>query len=288
MVPAVDGRSGSRTAIERRWYRPSMVMRVRQAGPTGLLALSMAVAGCLPAARTTQSTGVPSPDAIGSSAPGSSPVVAPSASPHAEIAAIDAFAKLASSGKLTYHVAFTGEVRASVNRLPIAGAMDVAGNDFSSTFTYDFNPDYPGLGKVRVQVRGVDSHGWIKRGSAAWSAMKTYGVDQSYVPFKSVEAPTDVKYLGPVKIAGATYYKIGVPHSLLIHPNTIPYQIQREEVRETELQVVIDAAGEPRSGTWSLRGQARIGAGEGQLQHVEYTLTLTFSKVGAKISVKRP
>lgn len=288
MVPAVDGRSGSRTALERRWYRRGMVTRVRLAGWAGLLAASMVLVGCLPAARTTQSSGAPSPDAIESTAPGSSPVLAPSASPKAETAAIAAFAKLASNGKLTYHVAFTGEVRASVNRLPIAGAMDVAGNDFSSSFTYDFNPDYPGLGKVRVQVRGVDSHGWIKRGSAAWSALKTYGVDQSYVPFKSVQAPTDVKFLGPVKIAGSTYYKIDVRDALLIHPNTIPYQIQREEVRETQLQVVIDATGMPRSGTWTLLGQARIGPGEGQLQHVEYTLQLTFSKVGAKISVKRP
>ena len=265
-----------------------MVTRAHLAGPVGLLAVSIALAACLPAARTTESTAAPASDATGSTAPGNSPASAPSASATADAAAIAAFAKLASSGKLTYHVAFTGEVRASVNRLPITGAMDVSGNDFASNFTYDFNPDYPGLGKVRVQVRGVDSHGWIKRGSAAWSTMKTYGAGQSYVPFKSIEAPADVKYLGPVKIAGTTYYKIGVRDALLIHPNTIPYQIQREEIRETELQVVIDGSGEPRSGSWTLRGQARIGPGEGQLQHVEYTLALTFSKVGAKISVKRP
>lgn len=189
---------------------------------------------------------------------------------------------------MTYHVALSGEVRLSVNRLPIAGAMDVSGNDFASTFTYDFNPDYPGLGKVRVQVRGVDSHGWIKRGSAAWASMKTYGVSQSYVPFKSVKAPTDVKYLGPVKIAGKTYYKIHVRDALLMHPNTIPYQIQQEEVRETDLQVIIDAAGLPRSGTWTLLGQARVGAGDGQLQHVEYDVQLTFSNVNGRISIKRP
>ena len=45
------------------------------------------------------------------------------------------------SGKLTYHVAFNGSVRASINLLPIAGAMDVSGDDFSSTFTYDFSHD---------------------------------------------------------------------------------------------------------------------------------------------------
>jgi len=248
----------------------------------------MVALACLPAARPEGPTAAAPSAGSPSGVPGSSPAAAATPSPKAQDAAIAAFAKQVATGKLTYHVAFTGDVRASADRLPIVGAMDVAGNDFSTSFTYDFEPTYPGLGKVRVQVRGVDDRAWIKRGSAAWAAMKTYGIDQSYVPFKTVEAPRDVKYLGPVKIAGKTYYKVAVRDALLIHPNTIPYQIQREEVQETTLQVLIDDSGTPRSGSWELRGQARIGAGNGQLQHVVYDLTLTFSKVGSRISVKRP
>jgi hypothetical protein len=290
MVPAVDGRTGSRTAVDSHWYGLGMLSTrtgpIRTIGITFLIAM-MVVAGCLPPPGPTGPSVAAPSVATGSVAPSPSGA-APSPSARPEDAAIAAFARQVATGKLTYHVAFTGEVRAAADRVPIAGAMDVAGNDFASSFTYDFEPGYPGLGKVRVQVRGVDTHGWIKRGSANWAVLKTYGLGQSYVPFKSVAAATDVKYLGPVKIAGRTYYKIEVRDALLIHPNTIPYQIQKEEVRETQLQVVIDDTGTPRSGSWTLLGQARVGAGEGQLQHVEYDLQLTFSNVGGKISVRRP
>jgi hypothetical protein len=244
------------------------------------------VAGCLPPPRVASETAVPAGSAAGASPSTAAPP--PSVAPKKQDAAIAAFAKQVASGKLTYHIAFTGDVRASVDRLPIAGQMDVAGKDFSTNFTYDFEPDYPGAGKVRVQVRGVGGKGWTRRGSAAWKSLKTFGVDQSYVPFKTVRAATDVKYLGPVKLGGKTYHKIAVLDALLIHPNTIPYQIQKEVVKDTHLEVLIDDAGLPRSGTWTLRGQARIGAGDGQLQNVVYDLALTFSKVGSRISVKRP
>jgi hypothetical protein len=265
-------------------------MRVRHAALlAAVVATAMLAGACLPAPHADTPTAAPPSIGAGSSAAATgSPASAATPAPKAEDTAIAAFVDQVKTGKLTYHVAFTGDVRASVNRLPISGAMDVAGDDFASSFTYDFNPDYPGLGKVRVQVRGIDDRAWIKRGSAGWAAMKTYGVAQSYVPFKSVGAARDVKYLGPVKIAGTTYYKVSVRDALLIHPNTIPYQIQREEVQATSLEVLIDKEGTPRSGSWELRGQARIGAGNGQLQHVVYDLTLTFSKVGERISVKRP
>jgi hypothetical protein len=268
-------------------------MRSTRARHAALLAAvvgsATVVGACLPPPGPANSTGAPPSVAAGPSTgePGSSSG-APSASPKAQDAAIAAFAKQVATGKLTYHVAFTGDVRGAVDEVPIAGAMDVAGNDFSTSFTYDFEPGYPGLGKTRIQVRGIDDRAWIKRGSAAWAEMKTYGFDQSYVPFKTVEAARDVQYLGPVKIAGKTYYKVSVRDALLIHPNTIPYQVQNEKVQETTLQVLIDDAGTPRSGTWELRGQARVGIGTGQLQHVVYELALIFSNVGSRISVKRP
>jgi hypothetical protein len=287
MVPATDGRSGQRTAPVVGWYGPGMSVRPRLGPVTGAAFVAVAlVAGCLPPPRVAGGTAAPI--GSGADAPPSAVAPPPSHAPEAHDAAIAAFAQQVASGKLTYHVAFTGDLRASVDRLPIAGQMDVAGNDFATNFTYDFEPDYPGAGKVRVQVRGVGGKGWIKRGSASWKPFKTFGVDQSYVPFKTIKAPTDVKYLGPVKLEGKTYHKIAVLDALLIHPNTVPYQIQKEVVKDTHLEVVIDDAGLPRVGTWSLRGQARIGAGNGQLQNVVYDLALTFSKVGSRISVQRP
>jgi hypothetical protein len=166
--------------------------------------------------------------------------------------------------------------------------MDVSGADFSSSFTYDFSRDYVGIGKERVQVRGVKGKGYIKRGSKAWQPIKGFAVAQSYVPFKTVAVAEDVRYLGQVKVGSSTFHRIGITGALLLHPNTIPYQIQKEKIDDTELVVVIDDTGRPRSATWKLWGQARIGPSGGQLQRVVYELDLTFSKVGAKITIKRP
>ena len=120
-----------------------------------MLAATMA-GGCLPAPSAT-SPAVPAT----SSSPAAESSAKPSASPRAFVAAIDAFVERVTSGKLTYHVAFDGSVRASINLLPIIGALDVSGENFQSSFTYDFSHDYSGVGKVRVQVRGVNGHGYV-------------------------------------------------------------------------------------------------------------------------------
>jgi hypothetical protein len=165
--------------------------------------------------------------------------------------------------------------------------MDVAGADFASSFTYDFS-DYAGLGKERVQLRAVKGKGYIKRGSGAWRAIQGYSVGNSNVPFKGVTTVEDVRYLGEIKAGDGTLHKVAITGAVLLHPNTIPYDVQKETIDDTELTVVIDEAGRPRSGTWTLRGKARVGTGSGQLQRVEYDLDLTFSKVGSKITIKRP
>jgi hypothetical protein len=243
-----------------------------------LLVAAMAV-GCLPPpqARTPGSN----------TAPGAAATAKPSPTPRAFIAAIAAFTERVASGKLTYRVAFKGTVRASSDTLPIAGTMEVSGADFASTFTYDMSRDYD-LGKIRVQVRGVKGKGYIKSGAAAWRTIKGFGVGYSYVPFKAVAAPADVRYLGAVKVGDKTFHKVAVTGALLIHPNTIPGMSQKEEVDNTVLEVAIDDAGRPRSGTWKLWGKSRVGVGSGQLQRVVYELNLTFTKVGSKITIKRP
>jgi hypothetical protein len=286
MVTSADGRYDPRTQVAVRWYRQGMVRsrtRVGLPASAGLL-VALVAGGCLPPpTAVTTVSGSP-----GASSEPQNATPRPSATPKPQDLAIAAFAKKAAGGKLSYRVSFKGEVRMSVDRLPIAGAMDVSGPDFSTSFTYDFEPTYPGVGKYRVQVRGVDGRGWTKRGSGAWQQIKSYGPAQSYVPFKTVTAAADVRYLGPVKIGGSTFYKVLVKDAILIHPNTLPYQSQKERIDESEVELLIDNKGTPRSGTWTLRGQARIGPGNGQLQRVVYDLQLTFAKVGDKLSIKRP
>jgi hypothetical protein len=259
--------------------------RSRFAGAVLGVGVLLVVAACLPAPRAATGSGAASPSTGATSSTGSA---LPSPTPKASVQAIAAFVERATSGKLTYRVAFKGTVRASADTLPIAGTMDVAGADFASSFTYDFSRDYPDLGKERVQVRGVKGKGYIKRGSKQWQGIKGFAVGHSYVPFKTVATRDDVRHLADVKAGDATLHKVGITGAVLLHPNTIPYDVQKETVDDTELIVMIDAAGRPRSGTWRLWGKARVGTGSGQLQRVVYELELTFSKVGAKITIKRP
>jgi hypothetical protein len=272
------------TPVDEGWYRLGMPPSRARAAWLGTAAtLVIAVAGgCLPppSAVTSDSSGAPV-----SAAPPVSPQ--PSATPKPQDLAIAAFVKTVAPGKLTYRISFDGEVRLSTDVLPVTGAMEVAGANFGSSFTYNFEPEYPGLGKTRIQVRAVGGKGWIKRGSAAWQAMRTYSVANSYVPFKGVKKASDVRYVGAVKISGKEFHKVLVKDAVLIHPNTIPYQIADEKVEDSEIEFLIDNAGKPRSGTWTLRARARVGPSR-QLQRVVYDLKVTFSNVGSKISIKRP
>jgi len=262
-----------------------MTVTPRRTAPVVLLALVLVVGACGGAGPQVVTTagGIASPAPVATVAISSAPIA-----PDQHDAAIAAFVDLVTAGDLDYHVKFTGRVVASADVLPIAGSMDVSGRDFASSWTYDFDPDYPGLGKRKVQVRGVGEKGWIKRGSGAWTAIKGYGLEDSYVPFKGVTGIDDVTYQGSVEVDGKTHYRMSVPKPLLIHPRTIPYQVQKEKVDRSTLDVVIDDQGRPRTGTFHLVGRARVGSGVGQLQRIEYDLDLVFSKVGDKVTVKRP
>lgn len=248
------------------------------------IALAIAAAACDaipgPAATPMVPPGSPSVDAGGSPTPPPSPT--------AHELAIAAFVKDVTSGSMSYRVKFTGQMAVSADVLPIEGSMDVSGADFASSFTYDLDNDYPGSGKTRVQVRGVGGKGYIKRGGAAWASIKGYGVEDSYVPFKAITSIRDVRYMGPVEVDGRILHIVSIPGALLIHPRTIPGDSKKEKVDRVTLEMLIDDAGRPIVGVWKLRGQSRVGAGVGQLQRVAYDLDLRFSKVGAKLTIKRP
>ena len=249
------------------------------------LAVAVLAAACLPtpAANTPGRTG---PSAVPSAGASASAKASPT--PRAFVAAIEAFAAQAAGGKMTYRVAFKGIASSSTHTLPIAGSMDVSGADFASSFTYDWTGEAPGLSKFRVQVRSVRGKGYVKAGPAAWRALSSFPVSQSYSLFKHVTSVKDVRYLGPARMDGKVFHKVAIPGALLMHPNTLPYLFAKEKVDQTYLEVVIDDAGRPRAGTWSMRAQARVGIGEGQLQRLNYDVDLTFAKVGAKLTIKRP
>ena len=166
--------------------------------------------------------------------------------------------------------------------------MDVSGADFASSWTYDLSRDYPGAGKIRVEVRAVKGKGYIRSDGGSWKPMKGFNVaTDTYAPFKAVETVKDVAYLGPTTIDGTEYHKVSIPKTVLMHPTTIPGLVRQEKVDGSTLELVIDDKGRPRRGAWHLKAQARVGQ-SGQLQRIEYDLDLQFSKVGEKLTIKRP
>lgn len=214
------------------------------------------------------------------------PTAKPSRAPKPYELAIAAFVKSVTGKKLSYRVTYEGKTALSADTLPIAGQMDVSGADFASSWTYDLTKDY-GIGKIRVEVRAVKGNGYIRSDGGAWKSIKGFDASDSYVPFKSVASVEDVTYLGPAKIDGTEYHKVSIPKAVLIHPTTLPGLVKQEKVDSSKLELVIDDKGQPRRGTWELRARARVGQ-SGQLQRVEYKLDLRFSKVGAKLTIKRP
>ncbi len=237
-------------------------------------------------------TGSPNPTPLpagpgATASPAAAPATAqPSRAPKPYELAIAAFVKSVTSKKLSYRVAYDGETALSADTLPIAGRMDVSGADFAASWTYDFTKDY-GIGKIRVEVRGVKGKGYIRTSGGAWKTIKNFDASDSYVPFKAVAKVDQVKYLGPATIDGTEYHKVSIPGAVLIHPTTLPGLVKQEKIDASKLELVIDDKGQPRRGSWELKARARVGE-SGQLQRVEYELDLQFSKVGAKLTIKRP
>ena len=257
---------------------------MRHAGiarPAALIALVVGLVACVPGSG-------PAVSSAAVASPTSRPTATPAPTPAPYEAAIERFVALATGDELSYRIAYRGDARASADVLPVTGTLDVSGVDFASSMTYDFSEEYQGLGSFKVQVRGVGDEGWIKRPGKLWAAIKGYGPHHSAVPFKAVEDVSDVTYLGPATVDGQAVHRIAVPGAVLIHPNTIPFDIVKEKVDTTTLEVAIDDDGLPHTGTWSLRGQARVGGGVGQLQRIIYELDLVFSEVGEDVTIERP
>lgn len=255
------------------------------------LAAAMILASCSRDLSALTPSGLQPIDPAGSVAPGSTlgPVAAttqPSRKPKAYDLAIAAFVKSVAGEKLSYRITYEGKTAMSADTLPVAGRMDVSGPDFAASWTYDLTKDY-GIGKIRVEVRGVKGKGYIRSDGGSWKAINGFAAADSYVPFKSVATVEDVTYLGPARIDGAEYHKVSIPKAVLIHPTTLPGLVKEEKVDDSKLELVIDDQGQPRRGDWWLKARARVGQ-SGQLQRVEYELDLRFSKVGDKLTIKRP
>jgi len=212
----------------------------------------------------------------------------PSPTPTSHLAPIEAFVTNAATGTWSYRVAFSGFAAGSADNIPLSGRMDVSASDFSGTMTFDFSKEYRDVGKIKVLVRGVKDKAWQNMRSAGWKAVSGYSAADTSALFKSIKTTADVRFLGTEKLDGSTVHRISIAKAVFLHPRTIPGQLTKEKIRSTTLEVLIDDEGRPVRGKWTLKGQGRVGPSGGQLQEIVFELTLAFSKVGAKLPIKRP
>lgn len=203
-------------------------------------------------------------------------------------AAIDAFVENATNGKWSYRVDFKGRAAGAADLGIVQGHMNVSGADFAQTMTFDFSRDYPGLPKIPVSLRAIKNKAWMKQFDNGWKAVKGYDVKQTSAPFMTVKSAKDVKFIDTEEFKGKTVHRISFTKGLLLHPRTIPGLLAKEKLRLSKTEILIDDKGRPVRGRFYLEALGRVGESGGQLQEIVFDLTITFSKLGQKVTIKRP
>ncbi|HEX5823380.1 MAG TPA: hypothetical protein VFY18_02880 [Candidatus Limnocylindrales bacterium] len=209
-----------------------------------------------------------------------SPTPAPSRDP-GRVALTKFFALVADDG-FAYQATFTGKSRHTVDILPISnGLLQVSGPDVRVRATFTFKSG----AKATVEHRSVSGKAWIRYGSEAWERLTAFPASSSMAAFASVKSPPDVTYLGPAEAGGKTAYRVSMA-SAIVHPIMIPASNLTEvAVTSSKLELLIDAAGRPISGTATITGRGRV---SGQLQEIVIDLKVAFTKVGQKVAITAP
>jgi hypothetical protein len=258
---------------------------VRRGGPGRwrgrVLAISVVVGVVGVGCGATQSSPsiLPPPSTPTSTIPAPSVVKAsPSADPGSAVVA--AFVKLVGNGNLSYVATVRGRSRHTTTRLPVKGTISVSGRDYRVTADFTFD-----TGTGRVDHRYVDGTAWVRFDGGTWHKLTGFNAADSMSPFAKVDGAAAVRYLGPAKVDGKSLYRVQI-NSVPIHPSLIPAgNLTKETVSSGILELLIDGAGRPVSGTATIEGTGRV---SGQLQEIIIELTLTFAKVGQKVTVSAP
>jgi hypothetical protein len=225
---------------------------------------------------------VPTPTAAIRTSPGAGASLRPSPSPDAGRAAMTKFVTLATSDGFAYQATFTGESRHTVDILPISkGLLQVNGDDVRVQATFRFRTGT----LVAVEHRSIAGKGWLRYGTEPWRRMTAFGPANSMAAFAAVHGLPDVTYVGPVKTGGKTLYEISIA-SVVVNPIMIPAgNLSEVAVTDSKLVLRIDGEGRPVSGTGRITGRGRV---SGQLQEIVIDVTLTFIKVGQKVTITAP
>jgi hypothetical protein len=255
--------------------------RVRRGGGavSAVLALALVGVGC-GAAQPTQPAVLPTGAPASSPAPSVSraPTASPSTAPGT--AAITAFVKLVGTNTLAYQATFRGRSRHTTTRLPVKGTIAVSGRDYRVTADFTFD-----TGTGKVDHRFVGGRAWVRFDGGKWQRLSGFTAAQSMSPFASVDGVGAVHFLETKQVGGKTLYQVEIA-SIPLHPSLIPASnLTKEMVTRSVLDLLIDEAGRPVSGTATIQGTGRV---SGQLQEIIIELTLTFTKVGQKVAISAP
>jgi hypothetical protein len=241
--------------------------------------MAAVVVGCGATQPTQSSVATSSPSAIAATPPTShAPATSPSPAP--QEAAIAAFVKLVTKSNFAYQATFKGLSRHTTARIPVTGAFAVSGRDYRLAAAFKFND-----GTATVEHRYVDGKAWFRFNGASWRTFTNFTPAFSMSPFAHVKAVGDVRYVGTEKVGGKTVRRIQID-SVPFHPSLIPASnLSQEAVTSGTLELLIDDAGRPISGSASVKGTGRV---SGQLQEIVIELDLTFTKLGQKVTVSAP
>jgi hypothetical protein len=250
-----------------------------RAGFATVVLMAALVIGCGATQPTQSSVAASSPPAL-TSTPPASHVPATSPSPAPEKAAIAAFVKLVTKSNFAYQATFKGLSRHTTARIPVTGAFAVSGRDYRLTAAFKFND-----GTATVEHRYVDGKGWVRFIGQGWARLTNFTPAFSMSPFAHVKMVGDVRFVGTEKAGGKTVHRIQID-SVPFHPSLIPAtNLSQETVTSGMLELLIDDAGRPISGSASVNGTGRV---SGQLQEIVIELNLTFTKLGQKVTISAP
>jgi hypothetical protein len=162
----------------------------------------------------------------------------------------------------------------------VKGSLAVSGPDYRVAASFTFED-----GVATVDHRFVKGKGYVRFDRGKWQTLVGFRAAQSMSPFVLVSGAAAVRFVGAEKVGGKTLYRVEIP-SVPFHPSLIPASnLTKEVVTRGVMQLLIDPAGRPVSGTATVEGTGRV---SGQLQEIIIELDLTFTKVGQKVTVSAP
>ncbi len=254
--------------------RPSAPDRLGPSLVVGLVMIVALVAGCsAPAAPPSRSIVVDT-----------TPVPPPGEQARA------AFVARALAGNLTYHATFVGTVYGVGDDLPVAGSLDVAGDDYQleATYTLPKPPKPPKQPKPDPSygIRYVGGTAWVRIDGGKWAKDADFLATVTNSPFAFIASDSDVTLERSDTVSGTSLHHVTFVRTLVIDLSQIRADnLTDEELTRSRFDLVLDDDGDPVSGTARVEGTGRV---SGRLHEIIVQVDLAFSKVGADIVIKAP